>query len=96
VYADQWRRPWIASSSIIPTSRRLGHDQRSYFDSYGEFMAKFNYQQARRQKEVAKKARQQEKLQRRSAQPNASGEPSQDTAAQKVADPRERGPESGT
>src|ERR1700753_1390246 len=37
------------------------------FGGYGEFMARFNFQQARKQKEGARKARQQEKQQRRSA-----------------------------
>lgn len=58
-------------------------------------MAKFKYQQVRKQKEVARKARQQEKQQRRSAQPSAPGEQSED-ATQKVGDPREASPENGT
>ena len=33
-----------------------------------------NYHQARKQKELARKARQQEKQQRRAARPNAAGE----------------------
>ena len=37
-------------------------------------MAKPNYHQARKQKELARKARQQEKQQRRSARPGARGE----------------------
>jgi hypothetical protein len=59
-------------------------------------MAKFNYHQARKQKEVARKARQQEKQQRRSARPNAPGEQTQEAAPQKVGDSREPGPENGT
>jgi hypothetical protein len=37
-------------------------------------VAKPNYHQARKQKELARKARQQEKQQRRSARPSAPGE----------------------
>jgi len=37
-------------------------------------VAKPNYHQARKQKELARKARQQEKQQRRSARPGARGE----------------------
>ncbi len=37
-------------------------------------MAKPNYHHARKQKELARKARQQEKQQRRSARPNAADE----------------------
>jgi hypothetical protein len=58
-------------------------------------MAKFNYQQARKQKEVARKVRQQEKQQRRSVRPSAPGEQAE-AAAQKVGDPREPSPENGT
>ena len=57
-------------------------------------MAKFNYHQARKQKEAARKARQQEKQQRRSTQP-ATGEQTQDVA-QSGGDPREPGPEKAT
>jgi hypothetical protein len=63
--------------------------------SDGDSMAKFKYQQARKQKEVARKARQQEKQQRRSARPTAPGEQSE-AVTQKVADPREASPENGT
>lgn len=60
-------------------------------------MAKFNYQQARKQKEVARKARQQEKQQRRAAtRPGAAGEQTEEVAAEKVGDPREPNPENGT
>ena len=58
-------------------------------------MARFNYHQARKQKEVARKARQQEKQQRRSATP-AAGEQTEEVAAQKAVDPREPSPESAT
>jgi hypothetical protein len=59
-------------------------------------MAKFNYHQARKQKEVARKARQQEKQQRRATRPNAPGEPAQETTAQEITDPRAPGSENGT
>jgi hypothetical protein len=59
-------------------------------------MAKFNYHQARKQKEVARKARQQEKQQRRATRPAAAGEQTDEVAMEKTADPREPGPESGT
>lgn len=59
-------------------------------------MAKFNYHQARKQKEVARKARQQEKQQRRATRPNAPGEPAQETTAQEIGDPRVPSPENGT
>jgi len=59
-------------------------------------MAKFNYRQARKQKEVARKARQQEKQQRRSAQPAAAGEQTEEVAAQKVGDPGEPNAGNGT
>jgi hypothetical protein len=60
-------------------------------------MAKFNYQQARKQKEVARKARQQEKQQRRATRPAEPGEQTADDATPTVGDPpREPGPETGT
>ena len=49
-------------------------------------MAKPNYHQARKQKELARKARQQEKQQRRSARPSAP-EPSQVEASVAPRDP---------
>lgn len=56
-------------------------------------VAKPNYHQARKQKEVARKARQQEKQQRRSARPNEAA-PDTETAAAEVPDvPRETGSE---
>jgi hypothetical protein len=58
-------------------------------------VAKPNYHHARKQKELARKARQQEKQQRRSARPNAADE----TAAASPADPSVAGdpiPGSGT
>ena len=58
-------------------------------------MAKFNYQQARKQKEVARKARQQEKEQRRSTRPAAAGEQIEQVAGQKVGESREPNPENG-
>jgi hypothetical protein len=59
-------------------------------------MAKFNYRQARKQKEVARKARQQEKQQRRSAQPAAAGEQTEGVAAEKVGDSTEPSAGNGT
>jgi hypothetical protein len=59
-------------------------------------MAKFNYQQARKQKEVARKSRQQEKQQRRAARPDAPGDPVEEVVEQKVTDPGAPVPESGT
>jgi len=61
-------------------------------------MAKFNYNQARKQKEVARKARQQEKQQRRATRPNAPGEGELTEAAAPApqpGDPSVSGPESG-
>ena len=56
------------------------------FDDLGEAVPKPNYHQQRKQKEVARKARQQEKQQRRATRPNGtetdSGiEPAPDAAA---------------
>ena len=59
-------------------------------------MAKFNYQQARKQKEVARKSRQQEKQQRRATRPANAGEQVEEVVEQKPTDAREPGPESGT
>jgi hypothetical protein len=59
-------------------------------------MAKFNYQQARKQKEVARKSRQQEKQQRRAARPATAGEQAEEVVEPKVTAPGEPGPESGT
>jgi hypothetical protein len=91
-----------ASSSLIPTSRSaaacpdMATVKDPHLGSRGESMAKFNYQQARKQKEVARKARQQEKQQRRSTRPGAAGEQTEEVAAEKVGDPREPNPEIGT
>jgi ribosome assembly protein YihI (activator of Der GTPase) len=55
-------------------------------------MAKVNYKQQKRQKELARKSRQDEKLQKRTAQPGATndaGQAGQPDAAQPAsADPR--------
>jgi hypothetical protein len=59
-------------------------------------MAKPNYHQARKQKEVARKARQQEKQQRRSARLNAPGEEPNSATTQESGDPREPGSENQT
>ena len=59
-------------------------------------MAKFNYQQARKKKEVARKSRQQEKQQRRATRPAGAGEQSEEVVEPKVMDPAEPSPESGT
>ena len=58
--------------------------------SHGALMPKPNYHQARKQKELARKARQQEKQQRRAARPDAPGE----TAPAGVPALRESTPES--
>jgi hypothetical protein len=67
-----------------------------HFGSCGESMAKFNYQQARKQKEVARKARQQEKQRRRSAGPGAAGEQAEEVAAEKAGNAPAPSPENGT
>ncbi len=59
-------------------------------------MAKFNYHQARKQKEVARKARQQEKQQRRSARATTPDAQSRETTAQELGHTRAPSPESGT
>jgi hypothetical protein len=59
-------------------------------------MAKFNYHQARKQKEVARKARNQEKQQRRSARVTSPDEQSQETAAQELGQTPAPNPETGT
>jgi hypothetical protein len=59
-------------------------------------MAKFNYHQARKQKEVARKARQQEKQQRRSARATTPDEQSPEKTAQELGQTPAPSPESGT
>ena len=59
-------------------------------------MAKFNYHQARKQKEVARKARQQEKQQRRSARASTPDEQSGETTAPELDQTLAPSPESGT
>jgi len=59
-------------------------------------MAKFNYHQARKQKEVARKVRQQEKQQRRSIRATTPDEQSQDTASQELGQAHAPSPETGT
>jgi hypothetical protein len=59
-------------------------------------MAKFNYHQARKQKEVARKARQQEKQQKRATRPDSPDEQPPETAAPVAGETREPGPETGT
>jgi hypothetical protein len=49
-------------------------------------VAKLNYHHARKQKELARKARQQEKQQRRSARPRAPGETLATTQVDATAD----------
>jgi hypothetical protein len=56
-------------------------------------MAKPNYHHARKQKELARKARQQEKQQRRAVRENAPGEETQVAA---VDAPAPAGPDSGS
>lgn len=67
-----------------------------YLDVYGEPMPKHNYHQARKQKEVARKARQQEKQQRRSARLNAGEADTGAPTSQESAGPGETSPESAT
>jgi hypothetical protein len=57
-------------------------------------MAKFNYHQARKQKEVARKARQQEKQQKRATRPPDEQPP--ETAAPAVGETRAPSTENGT
>jgi len=52
-------------------------------------VAKPNYHQARKQKELARKARQQEKQQRRSARPGARGEDPETSQLEAPATPRD-------
>jgi ribosome assembly protein YihI (activator of Der GTPase) len=52
-------------------------------------VAKPNYHQARKQKELARKARQQEKQQRRSARPGARGENPETSQVESSATPRD-------
>jgi len=59
-------------------------------------MAKFNYHQVRKQKEVARKARQQEKQQRRSARATTPDEQNQETTAQEPGQTHTPNTESGT
>src|SRR5690348_4289354 len=54
---------------ILPWGRALPE-----FHAAGDLVPKPNYHQARKQKELARKARQQEKQQRRLARPSAPGE----------------------
>jgi hypothetical protein len=75
---------------------RNGPVQRSRFDTRGESMAKFNCHQARKQKEVARKARHQEKQQRRLAQASSPEEQSQETTAQQLGQTPAPSPETGT
>ena len=59
-------------------------------------MPKPNYHQARKQKEVARKARQQEKQQRRAARPDAPAAEGGTAALEETASPREAGSENPT
>jgi len=59
-------------------------------------MAKFNYHQARKQKEVARKARQQEKQQRRATRAPTPDEQNQEAAAQELSQTPASNPETGT
>lgn len=59
-------------------------------------MPKPNYHQARKQKEVARKARQQEKQQRRSARLGAGGTNTEVAASQEPVGSRETGSENPT
>lgn len=62
----------------------------------GESMPKPNYHQARKQKEVARKARQQEKQQRRSARPGTPAPDAETSALQEPGGPRDAGSENPT
>jgi len=59
-------------------------------------MPKPNYHQARKQKEVARKARQQEKQQRRSARDSTPGAEAETAALQEPGNPREADSENPT
>jgi len=59
-------------------------------------MAKPNYHQARKQKEVARKARQQEKQQRRAARLTPDAPDAEPAASPDSGSPREAGSESPT
>jgi hypothetical protein len=59
-------------------------------------MPKPNYPQARKQKEVARKARQQEKQQRRAARPNTPEATAETAALQEPGASREAGSENPT
>ena len=59
-------------------------------------MAKFNYHQARKQKEVVRKNRQQEKQERRAARAITPGEQNQETTAPEIDQTGVPGHETGT
>lgn len=59
-------------------------------------MAKFKYHQARKQKEVARKVRQQEKQQRRSARATTPDEQNTQTTPQELGRALAPSPETGT
>jgi hypothetical protein len=59
-------------------------------------MPKPNYHQARKQKEVARKARQQEKQQRRATRPGTPEANAETAALQEPGSPREAGSETPT
>jgi hypothetical protein len=65
-------------------------------DDCGEPMPKPNYHQARKQKEVARKARQQEKQQRRATRENPTAAQTDAAASQEPGGPREAGSENPT
>jgi hypothetical protein len=102
-YSDDWLR---ALAALLPRSFQLAVRPRpgpgmatvegSALITHGESMAKFNYHQARKQKEVARKARQQEKQQRRSARASTPDGQNQHTTAPELGQARAPSPESGT
>src|SRR5437868_1564332 len=73
-----WRRgdrAVFCAHSNIPPAAAVALD--FHFNDDGRPVPKPNYHQARKQKELARKARQQEKQQRRSSRPSTPGENAQ-------------------
>jgi hypothetical protein len=62
------------SDSLRSRASALTAPKRSFPTDRGNLVPKPNYRQAKKQKELSRKARQFEKQQRRTARPNGSGE----------------------
>jgi hypothetical protein len=92
------RRPhlWHSDMSCDLGQRGMAALLTSILDDCGEPMPKPNYHQARKQKEVARKARQQEKQQRRATRENATAAPTESVGSQEPAGSREAGSENPT